>query len=741
MGFLHRLSFSQQLLVGLFGGLLTGLFFGELAEPLAILGSIFVRLLQMAVLPYVLFSLVGSVGKLSSGNVRGLLKVGGSLLLGSWALALAFVALNPLAFPEWESASFFSDALVAEDRSLDFIALYLPTNPFHALANNIVPSVVVFSLAVGGALIHVPNKERMTDVLDVATSALSRVTSSVARFMPIAIFAVTASAAGTMSLDDLSRLQVYFVLYLFACAVLTFGVLPLVLSMSTPLKYGSVFRVCTDALVTGFTTASLLVTLPMMIEGCKRLLREEGLESEEADAAIDVLLPVTLNVPLMGKLLTLAFVPFAGWFVGSPIEISQVPRFLLSGLVTYFGSVNAAIPFLLDSYRIPADMFQLFLVTGVVSARFSTLLTVFNMIAIGVLGALVLSKRTRVTLRSLLGLLGLFVAGTAIVLIGSKILFAQTFSVEYEKGTTLRDMTLRGGMVEWRIEPLSAEGHASSSAGPVDIASIRSRGRLRVGFTKGNFPYAYVNDEDTLVGFDVELAHRLAEEIGVALSFVSLENEQFGEALRSGGVDVVLAGLPMSTLASSQFDLTRPYLEGTLGLIVLDHDRARFKSMAEIAQMQGVRIAVVENQRLQRRIERLLPRAKVKAIDSPEAFFEDDAQRFDALLFVAEAGAAWTLLHPAFTVVVPQPVKERMPIVMAVGPGNAELRAFLDEWIDLARALGVVDRAYDYWVLGRDARPKEPRWSILRALRGKASGSDPGDSKQARAPGSAPSAR
>jgi proton glutamate symport protein len=236
MGFLHRLSFSQQLLVGLFGGLLTGLFFGELAEPLAILGSIFVRLLQMAVLPYVLFSLVGSVGKLSSGNVRGLLKVGGSLLLGSWALALAFVALNPLAFPEWESASFFSDALVAEDRSLDFIALYLPTNPFHALANNIVPSVVVFSLAVGGALIHVPNKERMTDVLDVATSALSRVTSSVARFMPIAIFAVTASAAGTMSLDDLSRLQVYFVLYLFACAVLTFGVLPLVLSMWTPLK-------------------------------------------------------------------------------------------------------------------------------------------------------------------------------------------------------------------------------------------------------------------------------------------------------------------------------------------------------------------------------------------------------------------------------------------------------------------------------------------------------------------------
>ena len=38
-----------------------------------------------------------------------------------------------------------------------------------------------------------------------------------------------------------------------------------------------------------------------------------------------------------------------------------------------FGNVNAAIPFLLDMLRIPADTFRLFLTSGVVNARFGTL--------------------------------------------------------------------------------------------------------------------------------------------------------------------------------------------------------------------------------------------------------------------------------------------------------------------------------------------------------------------------------
>ncbi len=721
---LSHLSFSYQILIALVAGVATGLFFGELTEPLSVVGSVFVRLLQMTVLPYVLFSLVSSVGKLSPSTVRGLLKAGSGLVVGSWLLALGFVALAPLAFPPWQSASFFSDALVRENRALDLLALYLPSNPFHALANNIVPAVVVFSLAVGAALIGVPNKTRVIEVLDVATAALTRVTTSVSRFMPLAIFAVTASAAGTMSVDEISRLQVYFALYLFASIALTFAVLPAALAIWTPLRYGTVFRVCGDALVTGFTTGNLLITLPMMIEGCKEILRQEGLESEEANAAIDVLIPVTLNAPLMGKLLTLIFVPFAAWFVGTPLEPEQFLGFLSSGLVTYFGSVNAAMPFLLDTYHIPADMFELFLVTGVVSARFSTLLTSLNMIVIGLLGALILSGAIRINRRSLIALAGIAAVAVAVVLGGAKALFTKTFTANYEKAEAVRGMTLRGRLVPWQVEPLSAEDALPPARRSFGVQEIRERGRLTVGFQRDNLPYAFLNSSGTLVGLDVELAHRLATELGVSLTFVPMELGQFGDALEVGRIDVALAGLPMTTLASAELGLTHSYLDATLGLVVRDHDRQDFKTMVDLVQMDGVRIAVVKDHFLKRRVESLLPRARIEAIASPREFFEDSSRQFDALLFTAEAGAAWTLLYPEYTVVVPQPVTARMPIVMAVAPENNELRVFINEWIDLARALGVVQRAYDHWVLGQDAQPEQPRWSVLRNVLGWGEGMD-----------------
>jgi hypothetical protein len=42
----------------------------------------------------------------------------------------------------------------------------------------------------------------------------------------------------------------------------------------------------------------------------------------------------------------------------------------------------------------------------------------------------------------------------------------------------------------------------------------------------------------------------------------------------------------------------------------------------------------------------------------------------------------------------------------------------VDEWVTLQRARGNVARAYDYWVLGKGAESREPRWSIARDVLG-----------------------
>ena len=87
------------LITGLVAGTATGLFFGEGARVLEPVADGFVKLLQMAVLPYITVSIVGSIGALDVAELRRLGARVALVLLALWTLALGFAFLMPLAFP------------------------------------------------------------------------------------------------------------------------------------------------------------------------------------------------------------------------------------------------------------------------------------------------------------------------------------------------------------------------------------------------------------------------------------------------------------------------------------------------------------------------------------------------------------------------------------------------------------------------------------------------------------------
>ena len=124
-----------------------------------------------------------------------------------------------------------------------------------------------------------------------------------------------------------------------------------------------------DPLITAFTLDNLFIVLLFFPEGVKKILDNYGQLSEENDELTDVIIPLTLTSQAMAKLLNMIFVLFAGWFVNSQISVVQYPMFLISGLLSAFGSSSLAIPFMLNSYQIPEDMFQLFMLSGIVNGR------------------------------------------------------------------------------------------------------------------------------------------------------------------------------------------------------------------------------------------------------------------------------------------------------------------------------------------------------------------------------------
>ena len=204
-----RMSLSGKILLGMGLGIPVGIFFGEEVAFLNFAGEAFVQLLQISILPFVLVSLIVGLGKLNYDQARDLAKKGGLLLGLLWLLGLAIVGVMPLSYPNWESASFFVPSLVEESQEVDFLQLYIPANPFFSLANAIVPAIVVFGLIMGIALIGVPGKQGLLDMLSVVLEVLTRVTEIVVRLAPYGVFAIAASAAGTMDLDELGRLRVF----------------------------------------------------------------------------------------------------------------------------------------------------------------------------------------------------------------------------------------------------------------------------------------------------------------------------------------------------------------------------------------------------------------------------------------------------------------------------------------------------------------------------------------------------
>ncbi len=258
------ISLSTQILIGLTLGLCVGLFFGEKASALSVVGKAYIGLIQMSILPYMVVSLMLGIGSLSYAKAGKLAVSGGIVLVASWILAFAIVFLLPLAFPTIEAGSFFSTSLV-EVAEVDFIDLYIPVNPFSSLARTVVPAAAVFSVAFGIALIGVDNKQSLLDVLSALSKTLSRIAMMVVKVTPVGVLAIAANASGTMTIEEFGRLQSYIIPFIVATLLLTFWILPGLAAALTPFSYRDILKSTRDALTTGFVTGNIFITLPMLV--------------------------------------------------------------------------------------------------------------------------------------------------------------------------------------------------------------------------------------------------------------------------------------------------------------------------------------------------------------------------------------------------------------------------------------------------------------------------------------------
>ena len=129
----------------------------------------------------------------------------------------------------------------------------------------------------------------------------------------------------------------------------------------------------------------------------------------------------------------------------------------------------------------------------------------------------------------------------------------------------------------------SASGSASASgSGAVyrTLDDIKASGKLVIGVFSDKNPFGYVDENGEYAGYDIELANRLAKDLGVEVEFVSTEAASRVEFLQTGKVDIILANFTVTPERAEQVDFADPYMNVALG--VVSHDDRVIKSLDEI---------------------------------------------------------------------------------------------------------------------------------------------------------------
>ena len=276
--------------VGMALGLVLGLAFGlvaaasgsptliGIAEGLRPLGTLFVRAIQMVVIPLVMA--VVFMGVAGIGDLRKVGRLGGATLL---FIALTTLPAVLIGMGLMRVSLGFAPAVVPPEVPettppeipglVDFFLRLIPSNPFEAASSGALLPLIVFTLLFAAAATTLPAEQRdgLVRFAEAVTGALVRLVYWVLWIGPIGVFGLMAPVAASAGWAMLGSLLVFVLtvivgLVLFIAAVY----LPLAwfLGGVSPLR---LLRGSAGTLTVGFTTTSSVATLPVMLEEAEGL--------------------------------------------------------------------------------------------------------------------------------------------------------------------------------------------------------------------------------------------------------------------------------------------------------------------------------------------------------------------------------------------------------------------------------------------------------------------------------------
>lgn len=318
---------------------------------LTFIGQVFIRLIQMVVIPLVVSAII--IGITSVGDNKQLGKFGSKMILYYGILTTIAVtigsALALLVKPGAGAAHYIASNIASDVQAsvatamqeqqgniLNLFLSFIPNNPFAAVsAGNMVP-IILFVVVFALALAKVGDVNRpIVSFFESVFAATMKITDWIMLFAAPGVFALTASAVSSFGGGIFAAISKYLLVLLLGFGIQMFMVYPIFLRCFSKVSFVMLFSAIAEAMMVAFGTASSSATLPLTIACCEK----RGISHKISSFVLP--LGATLNFDGTALLQTVAVI-FLAQAYGVPLDLFLIVQIAILAIVA--SSTCAGIP-------------------------------------------------------------------------------------------------------------------------------------------------------------------------------------------------------------------------------------------------------------------------------------------------------------------------------------------------------------------------------------------------------------
>lgn len=233
------------------------------------------------------------------------------------------------------------------------------------------------------------------------------------------------------------------------------------------------------------------------------------------------------------------------------------------------------------------------------------------------------------------------------------------------------------------------------------LATLRLRGVLRVGVVPV-VPMVMRNGKGEFSGYSVDIARRLADDMGVAVEFVPTTWADIIPDLIDQRFDLIASGLWVTTPRALVVNFSQPTATESVHIVASKRHAYKLNSVLDVNQ-PGVTVAVGAGTPEVALAGRLFPRAKLLQVEG-EPFGPVLKGRAQVALLATLTPAAIARAVPELYLPFQLPVGSTMA-ALAVRKGDPDFLSFLNTWIAIQRQAGWLDERLLHWSLSPEPTP------------------------------------